>query len=219
MPAIVNNLGDLAIKTERRLNFLSSRFLKMSQKFNVQSSISSTAYREFYISMLWQTWCSFSRSLILSSFSGCNTTSGTITSPSATWTSVERIAYEIKQAAYGKNINSQGMIHQLRNEITWGDVNRVDIGVTALQPTNFQQLNKAYRHDIESIKHLQLVRNACAHWNNETTNDIRAFLSKYTGTKFHHPSDIVFWERGSDGLMTYLAWVEDIKNTVNTAVQ
>lgn len=93
-----------------------------------------------------------------------------------TW---QRIAYEAKQSVLGNRIHPTRTITYHRQEPTWGDQASLITIVNTLQPNNANTLITAFGLPLQGGKHLQIVRNACFHKNEETLSSVKSISIYY----------------------------------------
>ncbi|WP_210164855.1 hypothetical protein, partial [Tepidicaulis marinus] len=59
--------------------------------------------------------------------------------------------------------------------------------------------------------HLQIVRNASAHWNSETKQEIGKILSRYKGPSILHPTDLCFATVLNSPEFAFVDWIDELK--------
>jgi len=166
---------------------------------------------EGLVSAVWQIWCGFCRNVIIASATGCTTKSGTLVPGIVVPLTWERVSY-IAICAGNKNPVKNGYVNsRLLKEPTWGDVNKLIAIVNTLKPSNKTQLLTAFGSGLRGPMHMQIVRNANAHWNTETASEITAIRPYYTGSAIRHPSDTLFWIAPSVKDFAFIAWIDDLK--------
>lgn len=147
---------------------------------------------EVLISDVWQSWCHFTRKLLMSSCRGAVARDGSIISVRAGDNSWQRIGYEAKQASNGHNATPNGHLNFfIRKEPTWGDLDSTIKIINGLRPSNQGQLLNAYG-SFSQIKDIQTVRNACAHKNIETLTSLNPLLSRYTLGKINNAPQLAW---------------------------
>lgn len=151
---------------------------------------------EGILSTTWQAWNRYCRSVVINSCLGCNgRTMGPI---AATHTEEESVAYIAKHQNSGKLPKTTGKLSLLRFEPTWGDMAKVLEIIAALSPTNSAQLLSAFG-TAPRIAHLQHIRNATAHRNQQAMLLIYSWQSAYLATRIRHPLEALFWKDPSTG--------------------
>jgi hypothetical protein len=157
----------------------------------------------------------FCRSVIFKSCNGTKTRIGNYVPPRSRLNSWQRISYEARQAARGQTCRSSGTINFLRNEPTWGDQSVLLSAIPALSPHNQQNLMTGFGLSLNAPKHLQIVRNACFHINNETMSEVRQLMVFYIGTNLSHPVDIMWWLEPSSQSDAFFVWLEELEIIAN----
>jgi hypothetical protein len=160
---------------------------------------------------LWQHWCLFARHVILASCGGSKRLSGAPIRARATDNSWQRIGYEAKQAARGQPTRPTGVIASRRQELTWGDPDRLLAIIPALAPNNQAVLLAAFGlSSLRAPKDLQIVRNACAHTNQDTFAEVRGIQIYYRCTTVGHPSDLAWQIESASNDLAFLRWIDDL---------
>ncbi|MGZ5221862.1 MAG: hypothetical protein ACXWC7_17375, partial [Chitinophagaceae bacterium] len=135
---------------------------------------------ESLLSEIWQSWCLFSRILLLKSLRGCKVRDGGGVNARLGDNSWNRICYEASYAVRRRNVTPAGHhSFKMRQELTWGDPNVFIQAVQHFSPPNQAALLSAYGMPLDGIKHLQKVRNSCAHKNIENILELRTLNSIY----------------------------------------
>ncbi len=162
---------------------------------------------EVLISDVWQAWNFFCRELFMSSYRGCVARNGQLIAGLAGDHSWKRIAYVAKQAKSNKSPTSNGHnAFPIRNEPTWGDLSVfIDI-VNKIRPDNYNNLLASYG-SFSSLKQLQYIRNACAHKNVETMDEIRQLSSVYRGGKIKSATDLAWRINISESVHGIELWI------------
>lgn len=180
--------------------------------FSLSSSYPSWRRRYLASSLIadaWQTWCNFCCETILSSCRGTVTRSGTYVAPRPSDNSRKRVAYEINQSKSGRRIKPAKQVNFLRQEPTWGDVDVLITALPYISPANERNLVTGFGVNLPGVKHMQIIRNACAHVNAETVLEAKALLPQYTGSYFNAPIDIFWWEHSRKKTYAFYSWLDD----------
>ena len=168
---------------------------------------------EVLISDIWQNWCKFSRELYFSSCRGCTTKDNKKIHPISENLSRMWLSYLAKQAAYNKNVSPNGQnSFAIRKEPTWGDLEIFIKIITTVRPENHQTLSASYGC-LSKIKHLQLVRNACAHKNIETLGEIRELTNHYDFERLKFASNLAWGISAQDQCYAIDVWLHEM-NTI-----
>lgn len=175
---------------------------------------------ETLISDLWQSWCHFSRDLYLVSCRGTTTRNGVRISPlnnvPQDW---KRLCYLARQTYQNRNITSSGHNNFfIRSEPTWGDLAAFIKIINGVSPQNKSQLVAAYG-SFSNIKHLQLVRNACAHKNIETISELNAHNYLYNFGKLNKATDFVWSTNNQSNVIAIDLWMYEMSKIADLATE
>ena len=173
---------------------------------------------ESFLSQLWQLWGRFCRDIILASCSGCTTATGKVTARPAD-NSWQRIGYEARQAAFRQTVHASRRNSSMRQEPTWGDVNKLIDIITTLAPSNSATLLSAFGLPLRGPKDLQIVRNACSHLHSENISDVRGIQIYYIAGPIKHPSELAWRPEASTGTTAMLKWIDDFQVIAGIACQ
>lgn len=169
-----------------------------------------SAHQEGLISALWQSWCSFCRTVIIESAIGTTDGKGNqIVSQYAGRTEPE-IAYIAKVLAEGGTVRKIKAVKGSHQEPTWGDLNKISRIATGIGPTNESQLLTAFGIG-STLRDLQLCRNACAHINADLINEIGKAKVRYSDTRVLHPSDFIFWIDPNTKNFVWKSWIDEME--------
>lgn len=205
------SLSNLYRWFDRRCRSYDMRVADLYKNRTSYSAIEFRALSETLLSDIWQTWCSFSRILILRSVRGTIALDSSIVSGRRGDNSWRRICYEGSNAARNRRITSSGHNRFLiRNEITWGDVGQFISAVQYLAPANSMRLLTAYGLPFDGIKHMQKVRNACAHKNVETLGDIQFLKMTYDLSSIKCPTHVMWSNKRGAGELAIELWIRQI---------
>ncbi len=64
---------------------------------------------------------------------------------------------------------------------------------------------------------MQKVRNAAAHWNNETFADIKNLRPYYISSPIRHPSEAIFWIDPTTNDYAFFSWIEELRVLADVA--
>ena len=163
------------------------------------------------ISITWQYWCRFCRQLVLASALGCQTRRGATLVPSVSPPIWQRVSYVAIRAANGKPILPNKTESLLRREPTWGDVAKLPLIVSGLAPQNGPILINTFGSVTQGPVHLQIVRNASAHLNEETHREILNLRPFYNPQSVRHPTDVTVWTEPVSQDYAFISWVDDMR--------
>lgn len=163
------------------------------------------------VSETWQAWCLFCRAVILKSCQGAVTRSGNLVNPRTTENSWQRIAYEIQQHAKGLTPRARSRVRFQRHEPTWGDQNLLLRAIPGLAPHNSASLISGFGLSLNGPRHLQHVRNACAHLTPESINQVKNLTIYYRGASLSDPIDILWWIDPTTQTDAFYQWLDDME--------
>lgn len=163
------------------------------------------------LSDAWQAYCSFVRYVLIRSATGTVASSGAMLGPSVIPPTWERVSYIGGRAANGNNVQPGLTNNILRKEPTWGDSSKIVDIVNALAPANGITLKANFAGGLTGPKHCQIVRNACAHKNTQTSGEVRAIASQYLVSAFKEPIDAMLWKVPPTNEYAFLSWIDDMK--------
>lgn len=211
------SLANLEKRLFARLNTLDSAF---NRSLFVRSSArrsDRSFLQEGLVSSLWQTWCWAVRTLIIQSVRGANTKQGGLTMSPYANLQENQLTYIASRRVKNQEI---GTVKSLGSHLepTWGDLNKIGVIAMAYGLSNGSQLASALASP-SSVVDLQTCRNACAHLNSDRLKDVTSAKTRYSETKFMHPSDMMFWVEPTSGDFLWRAWTGDIRLAYGLAVQ
>lgn len=172
---------------------------------------------ETLISDIWQSWCRFSRTLFMSSCRGAIARNGKYIQPINGDHSWQRLGYIAKQNYISRTITANGHLSfKIRQEPTWGDLNAFIKIVTTVKPSNYQTLIQSYG-SFNSLKHLQRVRNSCAHKNIETMIDIHGLSNNYSFSSLKNSTDLAWKVCRTNKIFAIELWLYEMKKISDLA--
>jgi hypothetical protein len=107
----------------------------------------------------------------------------------------------------------------MRQQPTWGDVNVLVSAIPRLGIHNDSTLLSAFGSSLYGPIHLQKVRNACAHINSETMNDLRSLAAYYVSRQLNHPTEVMWWSEPITRTDAIYIWMEDLESIADYATQ
>ncbi len=169
---------------------------------NIQTTKSTISNWEFsyltnsLISVTWINWCSFCRELLIASCQGSIARNNQKILKRNLLNSPQRISYEASLVKANSTTlqmpTANGHLNfPMWKEPTWGDPQKITRLITALNPSNSSTLLSIFG-SANSLQHLQITRNACAHKNSETINSIRSLSLDYSFSKINHPTELAW---------------------------
>lgn len=163
------------------------------------------------LSDAWQAYCTFVRYVLIRSSVGSVTSSGTVLAASVVPAIWERVSHIGIRAAYGKSPQLGVVNSVLWKEPTWGDSTKIVDIVNALAPSNATSLKSNFAGGLIGPKHCQIVRNACAHKNTQTSTEVKNLASQYIASPLKEPTDAMTWKVAGTNEFAFLAWIDDMK--------
>jgi hypothetical protein len=164
---------------------------------------------EGLLSVTWQSWSGFCRSVALKSCTGTITRSGLATVPIADVTDAGRLAYIAKALSRNDAVKA-GKSLAAHQEPTWGDTSLVLDAVRYLKPTNLASLESGLLTAARAPADIRVIRNAAAHINSSNMLDVDRLKIYYVGTKFAHPTDILTWRARGGSEYVYTVWIAEL---------
>jgi len=213
------NLSKLYSEFRSRISSYSYRVSELRINKSKYDTWEFNYQTETLISDIWQSWCNFSRTLYLSSCRGTIARNGNEISPISDDLSWKRLAYIAKRKLQNNSITANG--HQnfaLRLEPTWGDLDVFVKVVIAVQPSNVQNLISAYG-SFSNIKHLQKVRNACAHKNIETLTELNSLNHLYGFSRLNMATEFVWTIHSQSKTIAIELWLYEISKIADLSTE
>lgn len=193
-----------------RLQTLDSGFNRHLTTAPKLRTLDRAAIREGLISALWQAWCQFFRSVILTSASGGTTESGNVIVSGFGGLAEAEILYVAKLLSNRARIGTIRPIAGPHLEPTWGDIAKALNISAGMRLSNSSQLLSALSV-ASSVPDLQICRNATAHMGISQLTGLKATRVRYVETKMKHPTDACTWiDPNTDGYL-WDSWVEEIR--------
>jgi hypothetical protein len=167
-------------------------------------------------SATWQYWGRFCRSVVIDSALGARTAGGINLAPCVgSWEEVSHIAFCVTK---GRIPVLGGTNSNLRVEPTWGDPNKLNTVINALNPGNKGTLLSSFGAS-SYIPHLQTIRNAAAHKHHQNTAEVLALRPYYQVARLRHPAEALLWLEDKTKSFAFLFWLEDMRMLGKLAVQ
>lgn len=205
------NLTPVYDRINTRLDDLDHSFSEWIHRTSGITSKDDLMYLEGLTSTLWQYWCSFCRRVVICCSLGCQTRLGTVLSTCVTPTTWERVSYISMRAKSGSSIQPLRENSLLRLEPTWGDVVRIQKTITYLNPQNKNHLLSCFGSVTRGPVHLQRVRNASAHLNSQTLDDVKSLRAYYNSSRIRHPVESLTWIDPSSNDYAFISWITEIR--------
>lgn len=149
---------------------------------------------EGLLSRTWQAWCGFCRSCIVESCLGTTNGQGALVPKHIDALSEAHVSGATIRAKNTHKPPTWGSTNSiLKNEPTWGDVDLLNKVIPRLGPANQGQLLAAFSSGSDSAKALQRIRNASAHFNQETMSSVQGMRSQFVTFPITHPIQALYW--------------------------
>ncbi len=163
---------------------------------------------EGWLSDVWQVWCRFCRTTVFASCTGCTTiASGVVVGVHANRDSISYIAAKQKN---GNAPAKAGTNHLMRSEPTWGHINKLIDVITALAPTNSTSLLSGFG-TVPQIDDVRIIRNASAHRNIQTYQEVLNLSAGYRAAPIRHPVEALLWDDPLTGRKLIQARMDDMR--------
>jgi hypothetical protein len=163
------------------------------------------------VSDAWQGYCDFVRSVCIHSAIGCVTSLGTAIAPSIHPPSWQRASHIAIQGSRRNPPRPTDTNHIKRYEPTWGDSSKIIDIVSALNPGNASTLISQFGGSLYGPPHCQRVRNACAHKNDQTLEEVRSLAVLYFARPIVLPTDCLLWTDTVTGKPAFISWLDDMR--------
>jgi hypothetical protein len=211
-------LDVLGGRFEKRLNVASRLFNKFAPTVKRNCRPEQMMFLDGLLSYTWQAWGRFCRDLVMHSCLGGTTKAGVALPISIAPASKERVSYLAIRAKQG-NAPVAGSTNSIwRYEPTWGDVSTLVKIIPVANPANSTQLLTAFGGISKGPVHLQKVRNATAHANDQNFKEILALQLYYLGSPIRFPCEACFWVDTATGDFAFITWVEEMRFVASIAV-
>ncbi|WP_206540952.1 hypothetical protein, partial [Xanthomonas hortorum] len=133
--------------------------------------------------------------------------------------SENHISGAVKRAKATPNPPTWGNTNDsLRNEVTWGDTDVLATIIPRMEVPRHGQLVAAFSQAHSSSKAMQIIRNASAHNNRQTMEEVVALSSRYIAFEISHPTHALFWIDPSSGDYLFRHALEDLRENGSFAI-
>ncbi len=174
---------------------------------------------EGLLSRVWQAWNTFCRTCLIESCIGTADVNGLVIAGLPQALSEAHVSAAAMAAKQGPRSITWGTTNAiLRREPTWGDTNVLASIIPRLGPANRAQLLAAFSSGHAGASALQIIRNAAAHNNGQSVDQILQLRSAYVTFQISHPTQALFWiePQSSDFLVTRA--IDELRTASQTAV-
>lgn len=175
---------------------------------------------EGLLSRLWQGWGNFWRTCIFESCMGTIDGAGNGIAALASAASADHIsAAAIKAKQAGKTPPYWGAQNTiLRLEPTWGDVDILSRIIPRLGPSNQAQMIAAISSVYTPAKDIQTIRNATAHTNHQTAQEVLGIRTRYISYSINHPIQSLFWTTTPNNDYLILEAIEEFREAALASI-
>ncbi|PXV97552.1 hypothetical protein [Pantoea ananatis] len=203
---------------DNRLKIIDSCFDKEILSSSRKKLVNKHTLNEGMISYLWQTWCFFCKSVILTSVTNGVTKNGLSTT--SIYASLDRKQLITLARCFGNGKPCPSVVAFANDwmDVTWGDASKLNGIVSGFSPTNATSLISSFGL-LNQISLLQRCRNACAHINNYTINEVKSAKVLYSDNDMKHPSDIMYWVNPSTKDFVWKSWIDEIDIVSSLAIE
>lgn len=211
------HLGKLYHSFSKRCNSYENRIIFVFSQKGVVDDWQFNNLTEVLISDIWQSWNHFCRELFLISCRGCKARDGSTIiaiQEQLTW---KRLCYLAKSTISNKNPTATGHASFfMRSEPTWGDLSVFVKILNGVKPNNFNHLMSTYG-SFNRLKHMQNVRNACAHKNVETINELKNLSTHYGFMNLKNAPEIAWKTQLNSSNLAIEVWLDEMRTIADLA--
>lgn len=205
------NLEPIFQRFERRLDVLETVFKSWLVVKHPKLRDEDLMFLEGLVSTLWQHWSLFCRRVVFASALGCQNRAGDLIQSCVIPRTWERVSHIASRAKNGNNPQPTGLNTDLKKEPTWGDVIKIQSIILKLAPRNKHHLISCFGAVSRGPIHLQIVRNATAHRNHQTFNNVKNLRHYYYPKPIHHPVEVTIWTEPTSNDFALIAWIDEIR--------
>lgn len=200
------------LNLQRRLNWADNEFRNQHKLANKSLTTHEVFLLNGLVDYAWQAWNRFSREYFVYCSLGCTSKNG-VPIPAAANVhplTEDRVSYLSTRFTRPHTIVPHGSNTVLRYEITWGDIDKI-LGLSAhCGLSNHATVTASFGGGLLGPKHLQTLRNAVAHLNKETHQNLTSLATNYKSFKARHPVNALYWRTVNDDMYAMSAWIEDM---------
>jgi hypothetical protein len=194
------------------------RFDSLHEHFDLITRVNANSVSERHqrwralegiLSVAWQSWSGFCRTVLVSSCCGTETRSGALVPHVANGLTADRIAYVAKCLSNRAQIRD-GRVVAPHSEPTWGDRQIILDCARHFSPTNLSSLKNGLLFPTRAAEDMRTVRNAVAHISRGNFIRVKSLSAYYTGSSLRHSLDFLYW---SDNITLEKAlhlWLSDL---------
>lgn len=165
-------------------------------------------YRTGILNTIWQSWNRFWRTLWLTPLTGGIGITGQIL-PSNPNIRDEKEAVHYLLYILNKRPTPNGRIKASYQEPRWGTVDTIqDLSQRISNPGN--RILGAFSVLGNSPRHLQVVRNAAIHLDNDNMQEVKSIMAYYKITAVKYPTDLMLAEDLRTGKIAVRNWIDEL---------
>lgn len=211
-------LDAFRVRLEVRLARAATLFSRFEKSVKGACRHDQVVFLDGLLSYTWQAWCRFCRDLIVHSCIGAQTEAGVVLPASVTPATPERVSHLAIQAKRSKP-PTLGQTNTVRRyEPTWGDVDVFVKIISLASPTNAPQLLASFGGVTKGPVHLQKVRNASAHLNDQSFAEVLAIQVYYHGVPIRFPCEAALWIDTVSADFALVTWLDEMRFVASSAV-
>lgn len=204
------NLEILSRRLIRRLDHAEALFVNFAKGVGRNCTHDQVAFLDGLLSYTWQAWGRFCRDLVMHSCLGAVTKAGVAIPACVTPVTVQRVSYIAIRAKRGQS-DGTGSNSIWRYEPTWGDVTVLSRIVTLANPGNTAHLLTTFGAVTRGPMHLQRVRNACAHLNDQSFSNVQGIQVYYLAAPIRFPCEASFWLDPMTADFAFVTWLGEMR--------
>lgn len=203
-------------RLERRLDDIAIHFSNFLGGLAAPALTKEKIYElEGILSDVWQVWGRFCREVTMLSCTGCISQQGAVVP--AHYPHRDNVSFVAWKQKGGVPPAAVGVNAILRKEPTWGHIDKLLEVIDALGPANAAKLKSAFGI-VPKIEHVRLIRNAAAHRNNQTQQEVLSFQSQYNSFPIRHPLQALLWQDPGNNQILLISRMDDMRVAARNAV-
>jgi hypothetical protein len=173
-------------------------------------------WSEAIVQDLWTVWNAFARHFVVFQCTGCTNRVGTVIACRPDSPTKTRVIYESSVIARSGVPKPKTASMQRYMEPTWGDPDRLANILSRIGAVHGPLMEAILLSNRGSVKHIQLVRNACAHRSRESLDYVLAIQQDYIiRYAVRNASDLCWQDYGSANASALYRWISDVENVAD----
>jgi hypothetical protein len=194
---------------DNRLKMVDACFDREVLSTSKKKLLNKHSFNEGIISYLWQSWCYFCKSVIITSVTNGVTINGAATTSAYSTLDPKQLITLARLFGNGKPCPTNISFASDWTDITWGDASKINGIISGFLPTNASNLLSSFGL-LNQIKLLQKCRNACAHITSYTIGEVQGARVLYSNNYIKHPSDIIYWVNPATNDFVWKSWIDEM---------